>query len=225
VAVNLDAGRRARTATAYNAAISYLEVARRLLGDRAHPRSSPTAFAIALLRAECEFLLGHVDDAEARLLELSRSCPSVQASADVTRLRANLYTMRGKLEHGIDVCLAFLRQLGIDWRPHPPDHAVDREGHRLRRLMSEMSDDQLHALPAMIDPDHRDTVAVFADLITPALLTDLNLSNIVILRATRVTLQHGICEESCYPLVAAFAVLNTRYAETDLGFRLAQFGV
>ena len=225
VAVNLAAGRRARTATAYNAAISYLEVACRLLGDRAHPRSSPTAFAIALLRAECEFLLGHVDDAEARLLELSRSCPSVQASADVTRLRANLYTMRGKLEHGIDVCLAFLRQLGIDWRPHPTDHEVDEEGHRLRRLMSEMSDDQLHALPAMIDPDHRATMAVFADLITPALLTDLNLSNIVILAAVRLTLQHGLCDESCYPLTSVFSVLNIRYADPELGFRFAQFGV
>jgi PAS domain S-box-containing protein len=225
VSVNLSAGRCARAAAAYNAAIAYLEVAHELLGDKAHPSRGPTAFAIALLRAECEFLVGHVDDAEVRLLVLSRNCPNVQTSAEVTRLRANLYTMRGKLELGIDVCLAFLRQLGIDWRPHPTDREVDEEGHRLRRLAGEMSDDQLHALPPMIDPDHRATMAVFADLITPALLTDLNLSNIVILAAVRLTLQHGLCDESCYPLTAAFSVFNIRYADPELGFRLAQFGV
>ena len=81
VAVNLSAGRRARTAVACNAAITYLEVARELLGDQAHPSRSPTAFAIALLRAECELLVGHLDVAETQLLLLSQSCSNLQASA------------------------------------------------------------------------------------------------------------------------------------------------
>ena len=37
----------------------------------------------------------------------------------------------------------------------------------------------------MTDPDHRATMQVFADLITRLLLTDLNLSNIVILAAAK----------------------------------------
>jgi PAS domain S-box-containing protein len=225
IAVNLAAGRRARAATAYDAAIAYLEVARDLLDGEADPRCSPTAFAVALLRAECEFLAGHPDVAEPQLLLLSQSCPNVQASADVTRLRANLYTMRGELARGIGACLDFLRQVGIDWRPHPTDREVDEEGHHLRRIAEQLSDGQLDALPAMTDPEHRATMDVFADLITPALLTDLNLSNIVILAAARLTLQHGIYEGSCYPLACAFSVLNIRYTDSGLGFRLAQFGV
>src|SRR5215471_616042 len=43
IAVNLSAGRRARTAAAYNAALAYLGVARELLGDEAHPGCSVTA--------------------------------------------------------------------------------------------------------------------------------------------------------------------------------------
>ena len=225
IAVNLSAGQRARTAAAYHAAIVYLNVAHELLGNEAHPRCSPTAFAVALLRAECEFLVGHLDAGEAQLLVLSQSCPNIQASGAVTKLRANLYTLRGQLERGIDVCLEFLRQVGIDWRPHPADCEVDEEGHRLRRLAEELSDDQLHALPPMTDPGHRATMEVFADLVTPALLTDLNLSNIVILAAARLTLQHGICEGSSYPLACVFSVLNIRYNDAELGFRLAQFGV
>jgi signal transduction histidine kinase len=225
IAINLSAGRRARTSAAYNAAIVYLKVADELLGDEAHPSGSPTAFAVALLRAECEFLVGHMDVAETQLLVLSQSCPNVQASAEVTRLRAYLCTMRGQLERSIGVCLEFLRQVGIDWCPHPTDREVDEEGHHLRQLAEELSDVQLQALPPMTDPEHRATMAVFSDLVTPALLTDLNLSNIVILAAARLTLQHGICEESCYPLACVFSVLNIRYADAELGFRLAQFGV
>jgi PAS domain S-box-containing protein len=225
VAVNLAAGRRARAATAYNAAVVYLEFARELLGDKAHPRCSSTAFAIALLRAECEFLVGQPAVAEAQLLVLSQSCPNLQASADVTRLRTNLYTAQGQCAYAVDVCLAFLRQVGIEWRPHPSDREVDEEGHLLRRLAEELSDERLHALPPMTDPDHLATMAVFTDLVTPALLTDLNLSNIVILASARLTLQHGICDRSSYALVCVFSVFDIRYAEAELGLRLARFAV
>lgn len=225
VGINLSAGRRARSAAAYNAAIVHLKIASERLGDPENPRASQTAFAIALLSAECELLVGHLDVAEAQLRALSLSCPNVQTSSEVTRLRANLHTMRGQTEQAIEVCLEFLQQIGIDWRPHPTDSEVDEEGHRLRKLAKKLSDDALQTLPPMTDPEQRATLAVFADLITPALLTDLNLSNIVILAAARLTLEHGICEESSYPLVCAFGVFNIRYSDADLGFRLSHFAV
>jgi hypothetical protein len=114
--------------------------------------------------------------------------------------------MRGQVDRSIDVCLEFLHQVGIDWRAHPTDREVDEEGHLLRRLVERLSDEQLHALALMTDPEHRATMAVLSDLVTPALLTDLNLSNIVILAAVRLTLQHGVSEESSYPLACVFSV-------------------
>ena len=225
IAVNLAAGQRARKATAYDAAIGYLEVARELLGEEAHPDGSPTAFAIALQRAECELLVGHLDVAETQLLELSQSCRSLEANAEVTTLRAYLYTARGQLERSVDVCLEFLRQVGLDWSPHPTDHQVDEERRRLRRLAEGLSDDELHVLPPMTDPDHRATMAVFADLVTPAVLTDRNLCDIMLLAAARLTLQHGVCDSTCYPMVCTFGVLASNHADAELGVRLAQFGV
>ncbi|MBR0697375.1 AAA family ATPase [Bradyrhizobium lablabi] len=225
IAINLSAGRRARNAAAYSAAIAYLEVARKLLGDEAHPHCSETAFAVALLRAECEFLVGHLDNADAQLLLLSQSCPNVHASSEVTRLRSKLYSVQGQLTRAVAVGLEFLRLVGIDWRPHPTDPEVDEEGSRLRMLAEQLSDDQLHAIPPATDPDHRATMAVIADLVTPALLTDLNLSHLVIMGSARLTLQHGTSESSCYPLACTFSVLYNRYADPKLGLRLAQFGV
>ena len=225
VAINLAAGRRARDAAAYNTALVYLEVAQGLLGDKAHPRCSATAFAVALQRAECEFLVGPLDVAEAQLLVLSQNCPNIRMRADVTRLQANLYSMLGQLTRGVAVCLDFLRLVGIDWQPHPTDPEVDEEGGRLRMLTEQLSDDELHALPPMTDPNRLATMACLADLITPALLTDLNLSHLTIMGASRLTLQYGTSESACYPLVSAFSVSYLRYADPKLGFRLAQLGL
>lgn len=224
ITVNFAAGRRARNVTAYHAAIAYLEIGRELLGKDAHPRCSPTAFAMALLHAECEFLVGRLNKAEADLLVLSQSCSDIPSNADVIRLRAQLYTATGRLEDAVDVCLAFLRQVGIDWPARPSRSQVDKDRQRLRSLAQDLSDDELHALPPMTDPYHRATMRVLADLVTPAFLTDRNLSDVMLLAATCLTIEHGISPESCYPLTTTFGVLASNPADTELGFRLSRFG-
>ena len=224
IAVNLSAAQRARNATAYQAAIGYLDVVRGLIGEKAEPPYDVKAFAINLLRAECQFLVGNVEEAEAQLLALSQNCPSLQASADVTRLRAQLYTSGGEIERAVEVCLAFLRQVGIDWSAHPTRAEVDEDRCRLRLLADRLSDDQLHMLPPMRDAGHRATIGVLADLLTPAVLTDRNLCDIMILTAARLTLAHGVCAASCYPLTTIFGVLASNSADAELGFRLSRFG-
>ena len=224
IAINFSAGRRARKATAYDAAISYLEVARELLGDEAHPSRSRMAFAVALLRAECEFLAGNVDLAEEHLLVLSQNSSNLQTSLEVTKLRAHVFTARGQSARGVDVCLKFLRRVGIEWSPNPTRQEVDEQRNRLRRIAEELSDDELSALPSMTDPDHLATMAIFSELVGPAYLTDRNLAHVVLLTGARLTLQHGICDESCWPLVFASGLLAVNSENAEPGFRLSQLG-
>jgi predicted ATPase/signal transduction histidine kinase len=224
ISINLAAGRRARNTAAYAAAIAYLDIARELLGDDADPRCSRTAFAVALLHAECHFLVGHLSVAEAELLVLSQSCPDLQSSVDVTRLQALLYTAAEQLGRAVDVCVAFLRQLGIGWSSHPNSRQVDEERRRLRILANGLSGEQLDALPAMTDPNHRAAMAVLADLIIPANHVDRDLSDISLLLASRLTLEHGIAPGSCFALTSAFGVLASNPLDAELGFRLSQFG-
>ncbi|MGY4315079.1 ATP-binding protein [Bradyrhizobium sp. JR3.5] len=162
--------------------------------------------------------------AEAEMAILSQSRSDIQESAEVARLRAQLYTAAGQLERAVDVCLAFLRRTGIDWSHHPSRSEVEEDRRRLRRLTETLSDDQLQALPPMTDPNHRATMCVLADLLTPAFLTDRNLSDIMLVEATRLTIEHGVSSEACYPLTAIFGVLASSSTDAELGFRLSQFG-
>lgn len=224
IAINLAAGQRARSATAYHAAVAYLEMARGLLEEKRSAQHSQIAFTIVLLHAECKFLLGDLTTAEAELRALSQSWSDVVRGAEVTSLRAQLYTAAGQLEPAVDVCLAFLRKVGIDWHPHPTRSQVDEDRRRLRALAEKSSDEQLRTLVPMADPDHRAIMRVLADLVTPAFLTDRNLSDIMLMEATRLTLEHGISPESCYPLTAIFGVLASDSTDAELAFRLSQFG-
>ncbi len=102
---------------------------RELFGSDARPIQDATVFAVALLRAECEFLVGHLTFAEEQLLVLSQSCANLQTSSDVARLRAQLYTSNGQVERAVDVCLEFLRQVGINWPPSPIARRSRKRSH------------------------------------------------------------------------------------------------
>ncbi|MBV8108872.1 MAG: serine/threonine-protein kinase PknK, partial [Hyphomicrobiales bacterium] len=69
--LNLIAGRRAKSSTAYASALTYLAVGAALLPKDAWERRHDLAFALELNRAECEFLTGALTEAEARLAELA----------------------------------------------------------------------------------------------------------------------------------------------------------
>ena len=69
--LNLIAGRRAKSSTAYASALTYLAAGASLLPADAWKRRHDLAFALELNRAECEFLTGALAEAEARLAELA----------------------------------------------------------------------------------------------------------------------------------------------------------
>src|ERR1700733_2026003 len=84
------------------------------------------SFALALQRAECEFLTGALAEAEPRLAALSTRATNTVERATVACLRVDLYTTLGQSNRAIAVGLDYLRHLGIDWSPHPTEEGADR---------------------------------------------------------------------------------------------------
>ena len=85
--LNLSAGKRAKSAAAYSAALQYFSTGYGLLGESDREQSSRLAFDLELNSAECEYLTGRLASAEERLSALSRRT-------------ANLVTQRPSLACG-----------------------------------------------------------------------------------------------------------------------------
>ena len=86
-------------------------------------------FAIEYLMAECELLTANMVAAENRLSMLAQRAKSGHDIAVVTRLRLTLYTTLDRSDRGVEVCLEYLRRVGIDWSPTP---TRDRGNARIR---------------------------------------------------------------------------------------------
>src|SRR5258705_4136041 len=124
--LNLIAGKRAKTSTAYASALKYLVAGAALLADDCWERRREVAFELELNRAECEFLTSELAFAEERLTALSTRAANTVERATVACLRVDLYTTLDQSGRAIAVGLDYLRHLGLRWSAHPTDEETRR---------------------------------------------------------------------------------------------------
>ncbi|MDB5408700.1 MAG: protein kinase [Rhodospirillales bacterium] len=222
--LNLAAGRRARTSTAYASALAYLMAGRALLSESSWDDHYRLTFDLEFHRAECEFLTGELAAAAERLSALAGRAANLVDAAAVARLRLALYTTLDRSDLAVEVGLDYLRHVGIDWSPHPRSEDVREECDRMWLLLDGRSADELRNLPVMSDTVWRATMDVLVDINPPASFTDPNLRDLVLLRMTNLSLEHGNCDGSCYAYVSLNIVLGVRYGDYRAGLSFGKLG-
>ncbi|HUB14633.1 MAG TPA: ATP-binding protein [Acetobacteraceae bacterium] len=223
--LNLIAGRRAKESTAYTAALTYLTASGALLAEDRWERRPELTYAVEFHRAECEFLTGALAAAEGRLSILSsRAGPLVEFAA-VTCLRLSLYTTLDRSDRAVEVCLEYLRRVGVRWSAHPTQDEVRQEYERMWRQLGSRPIEALVELPRMTDRECGATLDVLTAVQPAALFTDENLLCLVIGRMANLSLEYGNSDGSCFAYVWLGAILGWHFGDYGAGFRFGRLGV
>jgi PAS domain S-box-containing protein len=222
--LNLMAGERAKTSTAYVAALTYFAAGRALLTEDAWEQSYPLMFALEFHHAECEFLSSQLLTAERRLAVLAARTATLVDSAAVACLRLELYTTLDRSDRGVELCLEYLQRIGVHWLPHPTKEDVRNEYDEIWRRIGNRSIETLVDLPLTSDPEWRATLDVLAQVVTPALFTDDNLLCRVLCRMANISLEHGNSGASCFAYVWLGMIAGPHFNDYPTGFRFGQLG-
>jgi PAS domain S-box-containing protein len=223
--LNLLAGKRAKTSTAYASALTYLITGVSLLpGDSWECRHELT-FELELLRAECEFLTSAMTAAEERLNVLSIRAANTVERASVACLHMDLYTTLAQSNRAIIVALDYLRHLGIKWSEHPTDEDVRREYERIWSELGSRTIEDLIELPLMTDPASLATMDVLTK-VGPAAFTlmEANFHALAICWAVNLSLKRGNSDGSCDIYVRLGFVAGDRFGDYKSGFRFGKVG-
>jgi len=222
--LNLLAGKRAKATMASGSALTYFAVGEELLGDDRWQARPKMAFALALNRAECEFLTGALADADTRLTMLSRRAGNLLDLASITCLQIELYTTLDRSDRSVEVALEYMRRVDVRWSAHPTNEEVEREYQHIWQRIGTRPIEALLELPPMSDSVSKATMDVLAAAITPALYTDENLYCLVIGRMANTSLEHGNSDASGYGYAILGTVLGRRFNEYGSAFRFGELG-
>ena len=199
--LNLVAGKRAKSSTAYVSALTYFVAGRALLGEESWGRRHALTFALELQRAECELFTGNLVAAEERLSMLSCHAENLVDRAAIARLQTELYTTLDQSDRAVEAGLKYLCQLAVDWSLHPTDDDVCQEYQRIWRQLGSRPIESLVDLPSMTDPVPRATLDILTAVEEPAHFIDENLRCLIVARMTNLSLEHGNSEGSCVAYV------------------------
>ncbi|WP_439408640.1 AAA family ATPase [Bradyrhizobium sp. DASA03076] len=217
--LNLLAGRRAKAATAFAMAHAHFAAGEAMLpGDRWEQHYT-LSFALALQRAECEFLAGDHATANTRLAELAERAATLPDLAAVTRLRME------PSDRNVETALDYLRRVGIDWSAHPTPDEVQREYQRMWQAIGDRPIEALLDLPQMTDPVARGTMDVLTVLVSPAWYIDEGLRRLIIGRMANLSLQYGNSDASCLAYIVLATVLGPDFGDYAAGYRFARLGL
>jgi predicted ATPase/two-component sensor histidine kinase len=220
-ALNLRAGLRARATTAFEAALNYFEAGLDLLGREDHSR---LGFELDFHAAECLFLKGGQVAAERRLERLMGLAQGVVDRAAVAAQLITLHTARGRSDEAIAICLAFLREAGIAWDPHP-GAAAPREEHRM--LLQELAGRpvaELARLPRRAAPEARAVMDVLAVALPPAFFSDVDLVCLILCHMARLSLRDGNCDASALGYAYLGMMMGPYFGDYPAGFAFGRLG-
>ncbi|MBB5510459.1 AAA family ATPase [Paraburkholderia atlantica] len=223
--LNLMAGRRAKASTAYASARQYLTAGFRLCSAEVWSENYRLVFALEYNLAECEFLTGDTESARIRLAALATRAVSLVDRAAVAWLRVTLFTALDRSDIAVDLCLDYLRAVGVDWNAHPTREEACAEYQALLAQIGTRSIESLIDVPALSDPDRRATLDVLTAVLPPAFFSDQNLVCLVLCRMANLSLAFGNSDASSLGYAYLGMVAGPCFGDYEAGFRFGQLGL
>jgi predicted ATPase/signal transduction histidine kinase len=204
--LELEAGRRSRSAMAHRSAARHFTAGQQQLPSDAWGSHRGLAWALALERAHVESLLDRRDTAEEWIAVLLREARSSAERAEAYRVRVALLEAGGDTDAcaraALDACA---QVLGLELPLHPAPAVLEGAlSATLEALGARTIEQQLEA-PDLTDPDERVLQELVFSAARAVVLFDPMLHDLLICEAVRRIFLHGNGPDSAY-LLGCFAV-------------------
>jgi predicted ATPase/signal transduction histidine kinase/DNA-binding response OmpR family regulator/HPt (histidine-containing phosphotransfer) domain-containing protein/predicted Ser/Thr protein kinase len=225
--LNLEAGQRARSSSAYHAGVQYLDHGVALLGDQCwDEQNHELSYALYAERAFCRSLAGQFDLAEDDFNTLLANARQRVDKARVRKTQMTLGMLSGKSAEGVQAGLAGLRLLGIEI---PDESECEAHGDiQMEKILAGIDLGHLECLldlPRMDNPETILATELLAVLFSTAYVAGApNTATLCALMMVDLALEYGNSPISSFGYCCLGMTFATR-GEFDVGFRLGKLAL
>lgn len=222
---NLRAGRRARLASAYEQALSYLQIARASLPEQAWSETPDLMQDLAAETQLCFYLTGRTEEADFWLEIMLEHAKSNLHRADILSIRTRQNATLGRMNESIRAAIEGLALLGVDFTENPTRQDIDRERQRVDEFLDGREIADLVNAPTVDDPATLTAMRLLMEIFAAAFLSGSNLFSYLVLKAVNLALKRGNCPESAFAYAAYGMLLCGELDEPATGFQYAKVGL
>jgi predicted ATPase/signal transduction histidine kinase/tRNA A-37 threonylcarbamoyl transferase component Bud32 len=222
---NLIAGRKAKAATAYEAAVKYLNVGLELLPESSWQSHYDLTRNIYLETLEVEYLNTNFEQAQKLSEILLLQAKTQLEKIKIYELSIPFYLQQNNPQEAIETALQVLRMLAVPFPRHPTKFSIMMGLTRNKIGIGNKRIENLAFLPSMTDPYKLAAMRILIAIIPAAFMTNPMLFPLIIFTMVNLSIQYGNSPLSAYGYVSYGMLLCGVLSDIDLGYEFGKLAI
>lgn len=219
--LNLQAGLKATSATAYQAALHYLLTGLELLGTESWSQEYELALNLHEAAAEAAYLSQDFDRQEQLTEVVLRQARGVLDKVNVYRMKILARSSQNRHLDATDIGFEILEQLGVLF-PEPTAANLDVELQTTRELESQRSIQSLIDLPEMSVPEKRAAMQILSDILSSGYQAAFDRFILSNLTQIQLSIAHGNTAASAFAYDCYGIILCGSVGDIESGYQFGQ---
>uniref|UniRef100_UPI00403E99A2 AAA family ATPase n=1 Tax=Microcoleus sp. TaxID=44472 RepID=UPI00403E99A2 len=222
--LNLTAGRKAKAAAAYEAAVKYLRVAMELLPADCWHSQYDLTLAIYESTAESEYLNINYEYSKNMVDIVIKKSKSLLDQVNVYELQIQSYNAQNRPLEALNTGLEVLKLLGISFPQNPKALNIVAGLINTKLSLGFKRIEDLANLPEMTDPDKQAAMRILSGILSSAIQAKPLLVPLLTFRMVNLCIKYG---NSPYASIAYvyYGVILCRVGDISLGYQFGQLAI
>ncbi|MEG4201839.1 serine/threonine-protein kinase PknK, partial [Microcoleus sp. Pol12A5] len=222
--LNLTAGRKAKAATAYEAAVRYLRVAMELLPADCWQSHYELTLAIYESTAEAEYLNINYEKSKKLVDIVINKSNNLLEKVNVYELQIQSYNAQNRPLEALNTGLEVLKLLGISFPQNPKTLNIVAGLINTKLSLGLKRIEDLANLPEMTDPDKKAAMGILSRILSSAIQAKPLLVPLLTFRMVKLCIKYG---NSPYASIAYvyYGIILCRLGDISLAYQFGQLAI
>jgi predicted ATPase/signal transduction histidine kinase len=220
--LNLTACRKARGATAYQAAREYAAIGLNLLGESAWQRQYEMTLNLHEIAAEVASLCGEFDQMDRWIDTVIHHTRTPLERVSVYTVKIQALSSQNKFLEAIAIGLLSLKELGVELPDRPTSEDIQQAVQEINSSIGDRAIEELFDLPAMVDTQKLAAMQVAASIAAACYLVGSSLLALVTALQVNLSIQYGNSRGSAYSYSSYGIFLNNFLQDATVADRFCR---
>ncbi len=220
--LNLMACRKARNATAYQAARIYAQIGINFLGNQAWQRHYEMTLALHELAAEIAALCGDFEQMEKFINLVIEQAHSLVEQVNVYRIKIKSNVSRNQSAEAIEIALPLLEKLGVTFPETPTITDIQQLFQEIIELIGNRDIEDLVQLPVMTDVEKLAIMQMASSIMAAAYICASPLYPLLVSLCVKLSIQYGNTSVSAFAYTSYSIILCNLFKDVNTATKFSQ---
>ncbi|MBW4613860.1 MAG: AAA family ATPase [Desmonostoc vinosum HA7617-LM4] len=222
--LNLQAGKKAKSSVARQAAYKYLQTGLSLLGKESWSQQYHMTLNLYVEAIEAAYTIANYDEMESLSQTVSHKAQTLLDKIKVYEVKMQAYCAQIKFIEAVKTGLEVLNLLEVELPEQPNQLNLTQEIEQIKLMLAGREAKELISLPQMTDLHKLAAMRVMNYLFGPAYIAVNQLSLINWCKQVNLSIQYGNSADSAFPY-AGYGLILCLTGELDNGYQFGQLAL